>query len=190
MSLPVAPDHTPASLRSDISCTLFLNDPDEYEGGEPIIADTYGEHEIKLPAGDLIIYPSTSLHRVAPVTRGMRIASFFWVQSLVRQATHRHQLLQLDTAYIHSPPPTLHHNTILRLHQHLSQPTAGMVGNLNRFNANHILLHRRRRNQASTTPQPLAAHIAPMALDQLGNLPGRHPPFRNHRIDPEPRHTH
>ncbi len=77
MSLPVAPDHTPASLRSDISCTLFLNDPDEYEGGELIIADTYGEHEIKLPAGDLIIYPSTSLHRVAPVTRGMRIASFF-----------------------------------------------------------------------------------------------------------------
>ncbi|AAF83408.1 Fe2+-dependent dioxygenase [Xylella fastidiosa] len=115
MSLPIAPGHTPASLRSDISCTLFLNDPDEYEGGELIIADTYGEHEVKLPAGDLIIYPSTSLHRVAPVTRGMRIASFFWVQSLVRQATHRHQLLELDTAIQSLTASNTDHNTILRL---------------------------------------------------------------------------
>jgi PKHD-type hydroxylase len=85
-------------VRSDISCTLFLSEPDEYEGGELIVSDTYGEHEVKLPAGDAIVYPSSSLHKVTPVTRGARIASFFWVQSLVRDDSARRMLLELDTA--------------------------------------------------------------------------------------------
>lgn len=88
--------HAPTQMRSDVSCTLFLADPAEYDGGELIISDTYGEHEVKLPAGDMIVYPSSSLHRVAPVTRGARIASFFWVQSLVRDAEQRRLLLELD----------------------------------------------------------------------------------------------
>ena len=83
-------------LRSDVSCTLFLNQPDEYDGGELVVSDTYGEHEVKLPAGDLIVYPSDSLHRVEPVTRGARLAAFFWVQSLVRDAQRRRLLLELD----------------------------------------------------------------------------------------------
>ena len=87
-----------AQLRSDISCTLFLSEPDEYEGGELIVNDTYGEHEVKLPAGDLVVYPSSSLHRVAPVTRGARLASFFWVQSLVRDDGRRRLLFELDTS--------------------------------------------------------------------------------------------
>ncbi len=85
-------------LRSDISCTLFLAEPEEYDGGELIISDTYGEHEVKLPAGDMIIYPSSSLHRVAPVTRGARLAAFFWVQSLVRDDNKRRMLFELDTS--------------------------------------------------------------------------------------------
>jgi len=87
-----------AQVRSDISCTLFLSEPDEYDGGELIVSDTYGEHEVKLPAGDAIVYPSSSLHKVTPVTRGARIASFFWVQSLVRDDSARRLLLELDTA--------------------------------------------------------------------------------------------
>jgi len=85
-------------VRSDISCTLFLSEPGEYDGGELIVSDTYGEHEVKLPAGDAIVYPSSSLHKVTPVTRGARIASFFWVQSLVRDDSARRMLLELDTA--------------------------------------------------------------------------------------------
>ncbi|MGN6520064.1 MAG: Fe2+-dependent dioxygenase [Dokdonella sp.] len=87
-----------AQMRSDVSCTLFLAEPEEYDGGELIVSDTYGEHEVKLPAGDLILYPSSSLHRVAPVTRGARIAAFFWVQSLVREDRHRLALFELDTS--------------------------------------------------------------------------------------------
>jgi PKHD-type hydroxylase len=87
-----------AQLRSDVSCTLFLSEPDEYDGGELIVNDTYGEHEVKLPAGDLIVYPSSSLHRVTPVTRGTRVASFFWVQSLVRDDSRRRLLFELDSS--------------------------------------------------------------------------------------------
>ncbi|OCK48869.1 Fe2+-dependent dioxygenase [Stenotrophomonas maltophilia] len=83
-------------LRSDISCTLFLSAPDEYEGGELIISDTYGEHEVKLPAGDLIVYPSSSLHQVRPVTAGARVASFFWVQSMIRDDVQRRLLWEMD----------------------------------------------------------------------------------------------
>jgi len=85
-------------LRSDISCTLFLSEPDDYDGGELIVSDTYGEHEVKLPAGDAIIYPSSSLHRVQPVTRGARVAAFFWVQSLVRDDSRRRLLYELDAS--------------------------------------------------------------------------------------------
>jgi PKHD-type hydroxylase len=86
------------ALRSDISCTLFLSDPDSYDGGQLVVSDTYGEHEVKLPAGDLVLYPASSLHRVCPVTRGERLAAFFWVQSLVRDDTRRTLLLEMDTA--------------------------------------------------------------------------------------------
>jgi PKHD-type hydroxylase len=83
-------------LRTDVSSTLFLTDPDEYEGGELVVEDTYGTHEVKLPAGDLIVYPSTSIHRVEPVTRGARICSFFWTQSMIRDDLKRCLLLDLD----------------------------------------------------------------------------------------------
>ncbi|MCW0198135.1 Fe2+-dependent dioxygenase [Sphingopyxis sp.] len=85
-------------LRSDLSCTLFLNDPADYEGGRLIISDTYGEHAVALPAGDAILYPSSSLHRVEPVTRGARLASFFWIQSMVRDNNLRRMLFEMDTA--------------------------------------------------------------------------------------------
>ena len=87
---------TGEQLRTDLSCTLFLCDPEDYEGGELEVVDTYGTHEVKLPAGDLILYPSTSLHRVEPVTRGARIASFFWTQSLVADDAQRAMLFELD----------------------------------------------------------------------------------------------
>lgn len=85
-------------VRTDLSVTLFLSEPDEYEGGELVIEDTYGEQRVKLPAGDAVLYPSTSLHRVLPVTRGARVSSFFWLQSMVRSDEQRALLLQLDVA--------------------------------------------------------------------------------------------
>ncbi|MGN6283191.1 Fe2+-dependent dioxygenase [Frateuria sp.] len=85
-------------LRSDVSCTLFLSEPGDYDGGELIINDLYGEHEVKLPAGDAIVYPSSSLHRVEPVTRGARMAAFLWAQSLVRDDGQRQLLLELDNS--------------------------------------------------------------------------------------------
>ncbi len=84
-------------LRTDLSSTLFLCEPDDYEGGELVVMDTYGSHEVKLPAGDLILYPASSLHQVLPVTRGARVCSFFWTQSLVRDDAERALLFQLDT---------------------------------------------------------------------------------------------
>ena len=85
-------------IRTDVSCTLFLSDPESYDGGELIVEDTYGEQRVKLAAGDAVIYPATSLHRVAPVTRGSRLASFFWVQSMVRDDGQRSLLFDLDMA--------------------------------------------------------------------------------------------
>ena len=84
------------NFRTDVSSSLFFTDPDEYEGGEMVIEDTFGTHEIKLPAGDLILYPSTSLHRVEPVTKGVRMVSFMWTQSMVRSAWKRNILFELD----------------------------------------------------------------------------------------------
>lgn len=83
-------------IRTDLSSTLFLTDPADYDGGELVVADTYGEHAIKLPAGDLILYPASSLHRVNPVTRGARVSSFFWTQSMVADARHRELLFRMD----------------------------------------------------------------------------------------------
>lgn len=85
-------------LRTDLSATLFLSDPVDYDGGELVIEDTYGAHAVKLPAGDLVVYPAGSTHRVTPVTRGERLASFFWVQSMVRDEGARSLLFELDTA--------------------------------------------------------------------------------------------
>jgi PKHD-type hydroxylase len=85
-------------IRTDLSATLFLANADEYDGGELVVEDTYGVHAVKLPAGHLVLYPSTSLHYVRPVTRGARIASFFWLQSMVRDDGERTLLFDLDTA--------------------------------------------------------------------------------------------
>jgi PKHD-type hydroxylase len=85
-------------VRTDLSTTLFLSAPDDYDGGELVITDTFGTHRVKLPAGDLVLYPGTSLHRVEPVTRGVRLASFFWIESMVRQDGQRQLLFDLDTA--------------------------------------------------------------------------------------------
>jgi PKHD-type hydroxylase len=85
-------------IRTDLSATLFVAAPEEYDGGELVVEDTYGVHSVKLPAGHLVLYPSTSLHHVRPVTRGARIASFFWIQSMVRDDAERTLLFDLDTA--------------------------------------------------------------------------------------------
>ncbi|HEY2067921.1 MAG TPA: Fe2+-dependent dioxygenase [Rhizomicrobium sp.] len=95
----IRPVHgTPHRIRTDVSATLFLSTPEEYDGGELVVEDTYGAHSVKLPAGDLILYPATSLHRVSPVTRGARNASFFWIQSLVQDDGERTLLFELDRA--------------------------------------------------------------------------------------------
>jgi PKHD-type hydroxylase len=89
---------TPHRIRTDLSATLFLTDPTDYDGGELVIEDTYGVHTVKLPAGHMVLYPSTSLHHVRAVTRGARISSFFWIQSMVREDGKRTLLFDLDTA--------------------------------------------------------------------------------------------
>jgi PKHD-type hydroxylase len=83
-------------LRTDVSATLFLSRPDEYDGGELVVEDTYGTHSVKLAAGDMVLYPATSLHRVMPVTRGARVAAFFWTQSMVKDDGERALLFDLD----------------------------------------------------------------------------------------------
>jgi PKHD-type hydroxylase len=98
----------PTKVRTDVSVTVFISQPDEYDGGELIIEDTYGAHDVKLPAGDAILYPSTSLHRVEPVTRGRRLAAVTWVQSMIRDDWQRAMLFNLDM-------------TILRLRQRLGE---------------------------------------------------------------------
>ena len=90
--------HDGRKLRTDVSATLFLTNPDDYDGGELMIEDTYGQHSIKLSAGDMVIYPATSLHQVSPITRGVRTSCFFWVQSLVRDDTQRALLHDMDNA--------------------------------------------------------------------------------------------
>jgi PKHD-type hydroxylase len=89
---------TPHRVRTDLSATLFLSSPDEYEGGELVVEDLYGVHNVKLPAGHMVLYPASSLHHVRPVTNGARVASFFWIQSMVREDGERSLLFDLDSA--------------------------------------------------------------------------------------------
>ena len=89
---------TPHRVRTDLSATLFFAGPEDYEGGELVVEDTYGAHRVKLPAGDMVLYPSTSLHHVTPVTAGERVCSFFWIQSLIRDDGQRTLLFDMDTA--------------------------------------------------------------------------------------------
>ena len=96
-SIRISP-HDGRKIRTDVSATLFLTNPADYEGGELMIEDTYGHHKIKLPAGDMVVYPATSLHQVAPITRGTRTACFLWVQSLVRDDAQRALLHEMDGA--------------------------------------------------------------------------------------------
>ena len=91
-------DGTAHRIRTDVSATLFLSAPESYDGGELVVQDTFGPRAVKLPAGHMVLYPGTSVHRVEPVTRGVRLASFFWVQSLVRADADRSLLFELDTA--------------------------------------------------------------------------------------------
>jgi PKHD-type hydroxylase len=92
-------DHlTGMRIRTDLSVTLFLSEPDEYDGGELVVEDYYGSHEVKLPAGDLVLYPATSLHTVTAITRGIRVASFFWLQSMIRDTHARSMIFDLDHA--------------------------------------------------------------------------------------------
>lgn len=83
-------------VRTDISCTVFFADPDEYDGGELMVEDTFGQHRVKLPAGDMVLYPGHSVHRVEPVTRGFRLASYFWIHSMVRGDEQRRLLFDMD----------------------------------------------------------------------------------------------
>jgi len=89
---------TPLRIRTDLSATLFFAEPEDYDGGELVVEDTYGVHSVKLPAGHVVLYPATSLHHVRPVTRGARLASFFWIQSMLRDDADRTLLFDLDTA--------------------------------------------------------------------------------------------
>jgi PKHD-type hydroxylase len=94
--------HAPTGvrIRTDLSATLFLTDPADYDGGELLVEDTYGVQRVKLPAGAMVLYPSTSLHRVEPITRGARVSSFFWIQSLVREDAQRALLFDLDMSIV------------------------------------------------------------------------------------------
>lgn len=106
---------TPHRIRTDLSATLFLTNPEDYEGGELVIEDTYGVHSIKLPAGNLILYPATSLHNVRPVTKGARISSFFWIQSMVRDDGERTILFDMDTAIQRINETSPEHPSVLEL---------------------------------------------------------------------------
>ncbi|SEB21765.1 Fe2+-dependent dioxygenase [Variovorax sp. YR216] len=88
-------------VRTDVSCTVFLCDPDEYDGGELVVEDTFGEQRVKLPAGDMVLYPGTSVHRVLPVSRGHRVASYFWIQSMIRSDEQRRLLFDMDNHLRH-----------------------------------------------------------------------------------------
>jgi PKHD-type hydroxylase len=106
---------TPHRIRTDLSATLFFSRPDEYDGGELMVEDTYGAHSVKLPAGHMVLYPSTSLHHVRPVTRGARIASFYWLQSMVRDDAQRSLLFDMDTAIQRIAGEAPQHPSVLQL---------------------------------------------------------------------------
>jgi PKHD-type hydroxylase len=107
--------NTSLQIRTDVSATLFISEPADYDGGELVVSDTYGQHGVKLPAGDMIVYPGTSLHHVTPITRGSRIASFFWIQSMVRNDTQRNLLFDLDMAIIRLTRDHPQHPSVVEL---------------------------------------------------------------------------
>jgi PKHD-type hydroxylase len=107
--------NTSLNIRTDVSATLFISAPEDYDGGELVVNDTYGQHAAKLPAGDMVIYPGTSLHHVNPITRGSRIASFFWIQSMIRDVTKRSLLFDLDMAIIRLSRDHPEHASIVEL---------------------------------------------------------------------------
>ncbi|HXC61007.1 MAG TPA: Fe2+-dependent dioxygenase [Steroidobacteraceae bacterium] len=102
-------------VRTDLSATLFLAEPAEYEGGELVIEDAYGAHAVKLPAGHMVLYPASSLHKVNAVTRGARIASFFWIQSMVREDAQRALLFDMDTAIQRLAQESAEHPSVIQL---------------------------------------------------------------------------
>ena len=106
---------TPHRIRTDLSATLFLAGPEEYDGGELVVEDTYGVHSVKLPAGHMVLYPSSSLHHVRPVTRGARVASFFWIQSMIRDDSARTLLYDLDTAIQRLAADSADHPSVVQL---------------------------------------------------------------------------
>ncbi|HEX5966112.1 MAG TPA: Fe2+-dependent dioxygenase [Pyrinomonadaceae bacterium] len=106
---------TPHRVRTDLSATLFFSNPDEYDGGELVVEDTYGVHSVKLPAGHLILYPASSVHHVRPVTRGARFASFFWIQSMVRDDGERTMLFDLDVAIQRLMDDAPEHRSVVEL---------------------------------------------------------------------------
>jgi PKHD-type hydroxylase len=103
------------TIRTDVSSTLFISAPEDYDGGELVVEDTYGQHSVKLPAGDMIIYPATSLHNVTPITRGSRIASFFWTQSMIRDESKRSLLFDMDMAIIKLNRDHPEHHSVVEL---------------------------------------------------------------------------
>ena len=109
--------HVPSGrrIRTDISATLFLTAPEDYDGGELLVEDTYGAHSVKLPAGDMVIYPATSLHHVTPVTRGARVASFFWIESMIRDDAQRALLFDMDMALVRLNQQTPGHPSLVTL---------------------------------------------------------------------------
>tara|TARA_B100000029_G_scaffold473901_1_gene515741 strand:- start:7952 stop:8632 length:681 start_codon:yes stop_codon:yes gene_type:complete len=115
-------------IRTDLSATLFLSNPDTYEGGELIVRDTFGEQTIKLSAGDMVLYPGTSIHQIKAVTSGVRLAAFFWIESMVRDNAQRETLFQLDKAIQHLGVDVPEHPSLVTL--------AGIYHNLLRFWAN------------------------------------------------------
>lgn len=106
---------TGAKVRTDVSATLFISEPGDYDGGELLVEGSYGAQQVKLPAGDMVVYPATSLHRVTPVTRGTRLASFFWVQSMVRDDAQRALLFDLDMAIMRLTRDTPGHDALVSL---------------------------------------------------------------------------
>jgi PKHD-type hydroxylase len=102
-------------VRTDLAATLFLTPPDDYDGGELVVEDTFGPRAIKLAAGDMVLYPGTSVHRVAPVTRGTRLAAFFWIQSHVREDSRRAILFELDTAIQRIATDVPNHRSLVEL---------------------------------------------------------------------------
>ena len=106
---------TGTKIRTDVAATLFLSDPQSYDGGELVIDDTYGTQTVKLPAGDMVLYPETSRHRVTTVTRGVRLASFFWLQSMVRDDAQRAVLFDLDMAIVQLSPVAPGHQSLVEL---------------------------------------------------------------------------